>query len=60
MMSSKSKQKLKFFDTSKMNKLKHETENENQHHAQDFKQQFHHLSSLSRALLSEKQLQCLD
>ena len=33
MMSSKSKQKLKFFDTSKMNKLKHEIENENQHYA---------------------------
>ena len=28
MMSSKSKQKLKFFDTSKMNKLKHEIETE--------------------------------
>ena len=42
MMSSKSKQKLKFFDTSKMNKLKHEIESENQHYAQDFKQQFHH------------------
>ena len=42
MMSSKSKQKLKLFDTSKMNKLKHEIESENQHYAQDFKQQFHH------------------
>ena len=42
MMSSKSKQKLKFFDTSKMNKLEHEIESENQHYAQDFKQQFHH------------------
>ena len=42
MMSSKSKQKLKFFDTSKMNKLKYEIESENQHFAQDFKQQFHH------------------
>ena len=41
MMSSKSKQKVKFFDTSKMNKLKHEIENENQHYA-FFKQQFHH------------------
>ena len=41
-MSSKSKQKLKCFDTSKMNKLKHEIESENQHYAQDFKQQFHH------------------
>ena len=60
MMSSKSKQKLKFFDTSKMNKLKHEIENENEHYAQDFKQQFHQLSSLSRALFSEEQLQCLD
>ena len=60
MMSSKSKQKLKFFDTSKMNKLKHEIENENQHYAQDFKQQFHQLASLSRAHFSEKQLQCLD
>ena len=58
MMSSKSKQKLKFFDTSKMNKLKHKSEN--QHYAQDFKQQFHQLSSLSRALFSEEQLQCLD
>ena len=42
MMSSKSKQKLRCFDTSKMNKLKHEIESENQHCAQDFKQQFHH------------------
>ena len=42
MMSSKSKQKLTFFDTSKMNKLKHEIESENQYYAQDFKQQFHH------------------
>ena len=42
MMSSKSKQKLKIFDTSKMNRLKHEIESENQHYAQDFKQQFHH------------------
>ena len=60
MMSSKFKQKLKFFDTSKINKLKHEIENENEHYAQDFKQQFHQLSSLSRALFSETQLQCLD
>ena len=60
MMSSKSKQKMKFFDTSKMNKLKNEIENENEHYAQDFKQQFHQLSSLSSALFSEKQLQCLD
>ena len=36
MMSSKSKQKLNFFDTSKMNKLKHEIESENQHYAKDF------------------------
>ena len=42
MMSSKSKQKVKIFDTSKMNKLKHVIESENQHYAQDFKQQFHH------------------
>ena len=42
MMSSKSKQKLKLFDASKINRLKHETESENQHYAQDFKQQFHH------------------
>ena len=35
-------QKLKFFDTSKMTKLEHEIESENQHYAQDFKQQFHH------------------
>ena len=41
MMSSQSKQKLKFFDTSKKNKLKHEIESGNQHYAQDFKQQFH-------------------
>ena len=41
MMSSQSKQKLKFFDTSKMNKLKHEIESGNKHYAQDFKQQFH-------------------
>ena len=41
MMSSKSKQKLKIFDTSKMNRLKHEIESENQHYARDFKQQFH-------------------
>ena len=41
MMSSKSKQKLKFLDTSKMIKLKHEIESENQNYAQDFKQQFH-------------------
>ena len=39
MMSSKSKQKLKFFDISKMNKFKHEIESENQHYAQNFKQQ---------------------
>ena len=45
MMSSKSKQKLKFFDASKMNKLKHEIENENEHYAQDFKQQFHQYHS---------------
>ena len=38
----KSKQKLNFFDTLKMTKLKHEIESENQHYAQDFKQQFHH------------------
>ena len=37
MMSSKSKQKLKLFDASKMNNIKHEIES-----AQDFKQQFHH------------------
>ena len=60
MMPSKSKQKLEFFDTSTMNKLKHEIESENQHFAQDFKQQFHQLSTLSRALFSEEQLQCLD
>ena len=42
MMSSKSKQKLKFFYTSKMNKLEHGIESEDQHYAQDFKQQFHH------------------
>ena len=42
MMSSKSKQKVKNFNTSKMNKLKHEIESENQRYAQDFKQQFHH------------------
>ena len=43
MMSSKSKQKLKLFDASKMNNIKHEIESENQHYAQDFnKQQFHH------------------
>ena len=40
MMSSKSK--LKFVDTSKLNKLEHDIESENQHYAQDFKQQFHH------------------
>ena len=39
MMSSKSKQMLKTFDTSKMNKLKHEIERGNQHYARDFKQQ---------------------
>ena len=41
MMSSKSKQKIKIFETSKMNKLTHEIKCENQHYAQDFKQQFH-------------------
>ena len=41
MMSSKSKQKLKFFDISEMNK-KLEIESENQHYAQDFKQHFNH------------------
>ena len=41
-MSSKSKQKLKCFDTAKMNELKPEIESENQHYAQDFKQQFHY------------------
>ena len=41
MMSSKSKQKLKIFDISKMNNLKHEIESENQHYAQDLKQKFH-------------------
>ena len=42
MTSSKSMQKVKIFESSKMNNLKHEIENENQHYAQDFKQQFHH------------------
>ena len=37
-----SKSKLKFVDTSKMNKLDHDIESDNQHYAQDFKQQFHH------------------
>ena len=36
-MSSKSKQKLKFFDTSKLNKLTHGIESENQQYEQDFK-----------------------
>ena len=40
MMSSKAKQKLKLFDASKMNNIKHEIESENQHYAQDFKQRF--------------------
>ena len=42
MMSSKSKQKVKIFDTSKINKLKYEIESEKQRYAQDFKQQFHY------------------
>ena len=40
MMSSKSKQKLKFFDISEMNNIKHETESENQHYAQDLSNNF--------------------
>ena len=42
MMSSKSKQKLKLFDTSKMNKIKHGNKIGTQHNAPDFKQQFYH------------------
>ena len=42
MMSSKSKQKLKLFDTLKMDNIQHEIESENQHYAQDFKKQFYH------------------
>ena len=41
MMSSKSKEKVKIFEKSNMNKQTW-NESENQHYAQDFKQQFHH------------------